>query len=168
MGIKIEEKPKGRAGPPARSDRAEIPTRSKRGGKRGRNRGRPSGLRYSERNPEGFYDLNQSSTPLTEEELQHVADGELSSVLVNNDTLRKLIKQKYNLRQDQEGAIRSLYKMIPTNLRLLMENLVGADDVITAADFTEDELVEMLVMARRQQDRKKFNERNIQEIVNDP
>ena len=168
MGIKIEEKPKGRAGPPARSDRAEIPTRSKRGGKRGRNRGRPSGLRYSERNPEGFYDLNQSSTPLTEEELQQVADGELSSVLVNNDTLRKLIKQKYNLRQDQEGAIRSLYKMIPTNLRLLMENLVGADDVITAADFTEDELVEMLVMARRQQDRNKFDEESIQEIVNDP
>ena len=67
MGIKIEEKSEGRAGPPARSDRAEIPTRSKRGGRRGRNRGRTSGLRYSERNPEGFHDLNQSSTPLTEE-----------------------------------------------------------------------------------------------------
>ena len=106
MGIKIEEKPKGRAGPPARSDRAKIPTRSRRGRNRGRLSYRPSGLRYSERNPEGFHDLYQSSTPLTEEQLQQVADGELSSILVNNDTLRKLIKQKYDLKQDQEGAIR--------------------------------------------------------------
>ena len=168
MGIKIEEKPKGRAGPPARSDRAKIPTRSRRGRNRGRLSYRPSGLRYSERNPEGFHDLYQSSTPLTEEQLQQVADGELSSILVNNDTLRKLIKQKYDLKQDQEGAIRSLYKMIPTNVRLLMENLAGADDVITAADFTEDELVEMLVMARRQQDRNKLNESDIREIISDP
>jgi hypothetical protein len=168
MGINIEEKPKGRAGPPARSDRAKIPTRSRRGRNRGRLSYRPSGLRYSERNPEGFHDLYQSSTPLTEEQLQQVADGELSSILVNNDTLRKLVKQKYDLKQDQEGAIRSLYKMIPTNVRLLMENLTGADDVITAADFTEDELVEMLVMARRQQDRNKLNESDIREIISDP
>jgi hypothetical protein len=158
MGIKIEK------------------SQEKRGGRAIRRNERSSGngdsladrTGYSDRNPDSYHEFYEPAVPLSEDELQKVADGELSSVIVSNDTLRKLIRSKYNLKQDQESAVRALYKKIPTNARLAIENLFGVDDVITAADFTEDELVEMLLLGRRQQDQNKFQEETLREIIADP
>ena len=63
------------------------------------------------------------------------------------------------------GFYGSVYKKIPTNVRLLMENLTGVDTPITARDFTREELIEMATLAERQK-RRNLKNKNINKKVN--
>lgn len=67
-----------------------------------------------------------------------------------NNALRQKIRNELVLNKPPEGIMAGLYKKIPTNMRLLGENLVGVDRPITNKDFTNDELVEMAFMAEQQ------------------
>ena len=73
-----------------------------------------------------------------------------------NNALRQKIRNELILNKPPEGIMAGLYKKIPTNMRLLAENLVGVDRPITNKDFTNDELVEMAFMAEKQ---KRVNEK---------
>ena len=66
--------------------------------------------------------------------------------------LRAKIRENLNVDTDSAGIVESLYKRIPTNARLLLENLAGVDTPITAEDFTKDELVEMVFLAEKQRE----------------
>ena len=71
--------------------------------------------------------------------------------------LRADIHKNLDVDTDSASIVESLYKRIPTNARLLLENLAGVDTPITAEDFTKDELVEMVFLAEKQ---KQYNKRN--------
>jgi len=60
------------------------------------------------------------------------------------------IAARYKLNPEDSG-LRSLYKKIPTNMRLFIENLLGDTSTITEDDFTNDELIEMIALIERQQ-----------------
>jgi len=64
--------------------------------------------------------------------------------------LRAEVAKGLDIRKDDEGFVRSLYNNIPTNIRLLVENMVGVDTPITAKDFTKDELIEIAFLAEKQ------------------
>jgi len=64
--------------------------------------------------------------------------------------LRAEVAKGLDIRKDDEGFVRSLYNNIPTNIRLLVENIVGIDTPITAKDFTKDELIEIAFLAEKQ------------------
>jgi len=64
--------------------------------------------------------------------------------------LRAEVAKGLDIRKDDEGFVRSLYNNIPTNIRLLVENMVGVDTPITAKDFTKEELIEMAFLAEKQ------------------
>ena len=69
-----------------------------------------------------------------------LTQGEISEMeAVRRDDLRS----KYKLPPEPTG-LAGLYKKIPTNMRLLLENLVGKDTPITEKDFTNDELLQMV------------------------
>ena len=79
--------------------------------------------------------------------------------------LRSEVEKSLNLKDDDEGYIRGLYKKIPTNVRLLMENLTGVDTPITARDFTREELIEMATLAERQKRRNLKREKRFNTII---
>ena len=64
--------------------------------------------------------------------------------------LRAEVAKGLDIRKDDEGFVRSLYNNIPTNIRLLVENMVGVDTPITAKDFTKEELIEIAFLAEKQ------------------
>ena len=64
-----------------------------------------------------------------------------------DEKLRADIRKSLDVDTDSAGIVESLYKRIPTNARLLLENIAGVDTPITAEDFTKDELVEMILEA---------------------
>ena len=74
-----------------------------------------------------------------------------------DEKLRADIRKSLDVDTDSAGIVESLYKRIPTNARLLLENIAGVDTPITAEDFTKDELVEMVFLAEKQ---KQYNKRN--------
>ena len=63
---------------------------------------------------------------------------------------RKRIQKEYNLGNDS-FSFRDVYNKIPTNARLLVENILGRKSDITEKDFTEDELVEMILLSEMQE-----------------
>ena len=63
---------------------------------------------------------------------------------------RKRIQKKYNLGNDS-FSFRNVYNKIPTNARLLVENILGRKSDITEKDFTEDELIEMILLSEKQE-----------------
>jgi hypothetical protein len=66
-------------------------------------------------------------------------------------TITPDIAARYKLNPEDSG-LRNLYKKIPTNMRLFIENLLGDTSTITEDDFTNDELIEMIALIERQQD----------------
>ena len=74
-----------------------------------------------------------------------------------DEKLRADIRKSLDVDTDSAGIVESLYKRIPTNARLLLENIAGVDTPITAEDFTKDELVEMVFLAEKQ---KQYNKRD--------
>jgi len=78
---------------------------------------------------------------------------------------RERIRKRVASSKDSEGIVRSLYNKIPTNVRLLVENLTGVDRPITAADFTEDELVEMVFLAEKTKQANKKREDVLQGVL---
>ncbi|MGI9358245.1 MAG: hypothetical protein ACR2ON_02460 [Paracoccaceae bacterium] len=75
-----------------------------------------------------------------------------AKVVAANNALRQKIRNELVLNKPPEGIMAGLYKKIPTNMRLLTENLVGVDRPITNKDFTNDELVEMAFLAQKQRE----------------
>ena len=66
-----------------------------------------------------------------------------------DNKLRAEVAKKLNLQDNDETFVQGMYKKIPTNVRLLVENIVGVDSPITAKDFTKEELIEMAFLAEK-------------------
>ena len=66
-----------------------------------------------------------------------------------DNKLRAEVAKKLNLQDDDETFVQGMYKKIPTNVRLVVENMVGVDSPITAKDFTKEELIEMAFLAEK-------------------
>jgi hypothetical protein len=64
-----------------------------------------------------------------------------------------------------ESFIRRAYKTIPTNVRLLLEYMVGSDSPITEKDFTEEELKEMSAAIEKQRGKNVDRETQLREMV---
>ena len=64
---------------------------------------------------------------------------------------RDRIRAEYKL-NDESFSFKNLYNKIPTNARLLIENILGDDSDITEENFTNDELIEMILLAEKQED----------------
>ena len=71
-------------------------------------------------------------------------------ITIVDDPYKADIAARYKLNPEDSG-LRSLYKKIPTNMRLFIENLIGDTSTITEDDFTNDELIEMIALIERQQ-----------------
>ena len=74
-----------------------------------------------------------------------------------DEKLRADIRKSLDVDTNSAGIVESLYKRIPTNAGLLLENIAGVDTPITAEDFTKDELVEMVFLAEKQ---KQYNKKD--------
>ena len=81
------------------------------------------------------------------------------SLVTADAALRQKIRNELILNKPPQGVMAGLYKKIPTNIRLLAENIVGVDRPITNKDFTNDELVEMAFLAQRQREANAEKER---------
>ena len=81
------------------------------------------------------------------------------SLAAADAALRQKIRNELILNKPPQGVMAGLYKKIPTNIRLLAENIVGVDRPITNKDFTNDELVEMAFLAQRQREANAEKER---------
>ena len=64
---------------------------------------------------------------------------------------RDRVRAEYKL-NDESFSFRNLYNKIPTNARLLIENVLGKDSDITEKNFTNDELIEMILLAEKQEE----------------
>ena len=84
-----------------------------------------------------------------------------------DDKQRERIRKRVASSKNSESIVRSLYNKIPTNVRLLVENLTGVDRPITAADFTEDELVEMVFIAEKTKEYNKKREQITKDLKAD-
>ena len=71
-------------------------------------------------------------------------------ITIVDDPYKANIADRYKLNPEDSG-LRSLYKKIPTNMRLFVENLLGDTSTITEDDFTNDELIEMIALIEKQQ-----------------
>ena len=71
-------------------------------------------------------------------------------ITIVDDPYKANIADRYKLNPEDSG-LRSLYKKIPTNMRLFIENLLGDTSTITEDDFTNDELIEMIALIEKQQ-----------------
>jgi len=74
------------------------------------------------------------------------------SIAAAEAALRQKIRNELILNKPPQGVMAGLYKKIPTNIRLLAENIAGVDRPITNRDFTNDELVEMAFLAQKQRE----------------
>ena len=64
----------------------------------------------------------------------------------------KNIKKRYEL-EEKPFSLSGIYKkIIPTNARLLVENLLGKDSTITENDFTVDQLAQIILLSEQQKD----------------
>ena len=63
---------------------------------------------------------------------------------------RERLRSQYEFPPEPTG-IAGLYKKIPTNMRLLIENIFGRDTTITEKDFTTNELLQMAADIENQQ-----------------
>ena len=77
--------------------------------------------------------MQEGGEPVEEERLSRNAD----------------IASRYKLNSEDSG-LRNLYKKIPTNMRLLIENLIGDTSTITEDDFTNNELIEIISAIEKQ------------------
>jgi len=67
----------------------------------------------------------------------------------------KNIKKRYEL-EEKPFSLSGIYKkIIPTNARLLVENLLGKDSTITENDFTVDQLAQIILLSEQQKDNTK-------------
>ena len=77
-----------------------------------------------------------------------------------SDKERKEIENTYEL-NPKSNVMNSFYKMIPTNMRLFGENILGSDKPITKEDFTNEELIQIIAFKNRED---ALNKRNIKEL----
>ena len=103
----------------------------------------------------------------TKEEFETQSEYLKGRRIEENNKLRSIIRERVASSKDSESIFRSLYNKIPTNVRLLVENLTGVDRPITAADFTEDELVEMIFLAEKTKQANKKREEVVQDVLTD-
>ena len=83
----------------------------------------------------------------------------------DDKALREKIRSQLVLNKPPEGIMAGLYKRIPTNVRLLAENLVGVERPITNQDFTNDELIEMAFLAQRQREANVLKEQRLKDLL---
>ena len=83
----------------------------------------------------------------------------------DDKALREKIRSQLVLNKPPEGIMAGLYKRIPTNVRLLAENLVGVERPITNQDFTNDELIEMAFLAQRQREANVLKEQRLKNLL---
>ena len=103
----------------------------------------------------------------TKEEFETQSEYLKGRRIEENNKLRSIIRERVASSKESESIFRSLYNKIPTNVRLLVENLTGVDRPITAADFTEDELVEMIFLAEKTKQANKKREEVVQDVLTD-
>ena len=77
---------------------------------------------------------------------------------------RKRIRQTLKL-NNKSDSLRSLYKKIPTNARLFLENLAGIDRPITNKDFTDDELIEMMIAIEKTKEHNDRQEMSLRQKI---
>ena len=101
--------------------------------------------------PLTFEDLMKEVELLKEDPVEQAAVAALAEKTEKQNLAQKAdIASRYKLNPEDSG-IRSLYKKIPTNMRLYIENLLGDTSTITENDFTNKELIEIIALIEKQQ-----------------
>ena len=83
------------------------------------------------------------------------------------DSARRESLQDTLLLNEEPTGIAGLYKKLPTNFRLLLENLVGVEEPVTEKDFTDSELIQMVLNIEDQKKKNNAEENRLRQQKSD-